>query len=125
MVNTRGDRLISLLLKFGRAVIESEDPTEAPKDLKSSPKATTEPMMVFWEKDKEAFKNRNQEYIDLFQKGLGSTRIPDSTESPVKESGYNFNKIPSYGYLQEALNVKGKVLDLFILLKNIKAHAIT
>lgn len=103
MVDLKGERLIGLLAKVARAVIETEDTTENQENPKSvSSVKTAKPMMVYWEKDKEALENRNQEYIDLYQKGIALERIPDTTGSPVKESRYNFDKI-SLAYLPDAL----------------------
>lgn len=112
MVDTRRERLLGLLLKFGRAVWEENDAdTETTKEVETTSTSTAEPMMVYWEKDKEALRDSNQDYIDLFKQGIALERIPDTTETPVKESRYNFAK--SLSYLPETLRNfnAGKVLE--------------
>lgn len=116
MVDTRRERLIGLLVKFGRAAFKSEDKTETTqKPEEQEPTSTeTEPMMLYWEKDKEDSISNNQAYIDLYQKGRALERIPDSVDGSFTESHYKFGK--TLAYLPEIVNTinEGKVLYFFI-----------
>lgn len=115
MVNLKREGL-GLLLKLGRGLLKSEDTTETPEDTQEpvitevNPHA--EPMKAYWEADKQDLGNKNQPFIDLFLKGVALDRIPDTTEEPVKESHYNFEKF-SLVHLPDALknlNIEGNVL---------------
>lgn len=113
MVDTRGERLVSLLVKFARAAYKSEDSTETtvtPVEKDTTVNTEAEPMMLYWEKDKEASINQNQAYIDLYQKGIALERIPDSVEGQFPESHYKFGK--TLAYLPELVKTinEGKVL---------------
>lgn len=116
MVDTRGERLIGLLVKFGRAAFKSDDSTETTEiyreqDTTAIPEV--EPTMLYWEKDKEASRNQNQAYIDLYQKGIALERIPDTVEGQFTESHYKFGK--TLAYLPELVNTinAGNVYDFY------------
>uniref|UniRef100_A0A1E1WHN1 Uncharacterized protein n=1 Tax=Pectinophora gossypiella TaxID=13191 RepID=A0A1E1WHN1_PECGO len=101
MVNLQREGL-SLLLKLGRAIAESEDTTEVPEEVNTLKPAETnvEPMKAYWESDKEELEKKKAPFIDLFIKNIALERIPDSTPKPIAESHYDFEKL-SLVYLPE------------------------
>ncbi|VVC91013.1 unnamed protein product [Leptidea sinapis] len=101
MVNLKRE-VLSLLLKLGKAVARSEDPSEASNEVTAAPDSNTEPMKAYWESEKKQLENKDQRYIDLFLKDIALERIPDSTEKPVKESRYSYDSL-SLVYLPDAL----------------------
>lgn len=116
MVNLQREGL-GLLVKWTRALLKSEDTSEEEQTEEPEPSTTvdpeTEPMKAYWETDQKAYGNRNQPFIDLFLKGSAALeRIPDTTEEPVKESHYMFDKL-NLNHLPDVLKNKyfnGKVL---------------
>lgn len=109
MVNLKreGLGLLRNILKFGREFIKhDEDTTEPPEEpftfpLKSE-NIETEPMTVYWESDTEELSKNKEPFKDVFLKKLGLDRIPDTTEKPVAESHYDYEKL-SLVYLPELI----------------------
>lgn len=114
MVNLNKEGL-ALFLKWGRALLKSEDTTEEPEQTEEPEPPSTEdpeaePMTVYWETDLKQLGARNQEHIDLYREGKALESIPGSTEGTVKESHYKYENLPIYQWRETLnLNLNGKV----------------
>lgn len=108
MVNLKreGLGLLRNILKFGRELTKSDENTEPPEEPIASPIKTehieTDPMTVYWENDQEELSKNKEPFKDVFLNKLGLDRIPDTTERPVAESHYDFERI-SLVYLPELI----------------------
>lgn len=108
MVNLKreGLGLLRNVLKLGRELIKSDEDTEPPEEPFPLPLKTenikTEPMTVYWESDREELVKNNEPYNDAFLMNLGLDRIPDTTEKPVVESHYDYERL-SLVYLPELI----------------------
>lgn len=108
MVNLKreGLGLLRNILKFGREIIKSDEDTTEPPEPFVYPLKTenikTEPMPVYWESDKEELSKNKKPFKDVFLKKLGLDRIPDTTEKPVAESHYDYERL-SLVYLPELI----------------------
>lgn len=105
MVNLKreGFDLLRNIFKLGREIIESDEETttEIPLPFKAE-NFETEPMTVYWESAKEELSKNNESYSDVFLKKLGLDRIPDTTEKPIAESHYDYERL-SLVYMPELI----------------------
>lgn len=108
MVNLKreGFGLLRNILKFGREVIKSDEdivPSEEPIALPiKTENIETKPMTAYWENDQEELLKNNEPFKDVFLKKLGLDRIPDTTDNPVAESHYDYERL-SLVYMPELI----------------------
>lgn len=105
MVNLKreGLGLLRNILKFGREILESDEDTTTENSLPfKAENIETEPMTVYWESEQEELSKNNEPFNDVFLKKLGLDRIPDTTEKPVAESHYDYERL-SLVYLPELI----------------------
>lgn len=106
MVNLKreGLGLLRNILKFGRELVKSNESTETPEEPIALPfkieNIETKPMTAYWENDQEELSKNKEPFKDVFLKKLGLDRIPDTTEKPVAESHYDYERL-SLVYLPE------------------------
>lgn len=137
MVNwKKGELMKSFLLNLLRAAVTSEVSTEEPmvsEDFLATDETT--PVEAYWDKDIKELQKTKRPFIDLFFKDVALNRIPDTTEKPIAESHYDFDRLsqvflPGLKNLNENLKQipnlpgSGKVYNLclfkFNILKSIR-----